>query len=161
MQVLVAYYSKTNHTKILAEAICEGVQQISGVDCIFKPISEVTEGDLLSSQGIIIGSPVYFGLMAAEVKYFFDNHIGLRRRLEGKVGAAFATSGDSSGGKETTILSILQAMLIYGMVICGDPLSATGHYGVACLGKPDIVSKNNGQKLGARVASLTKRLFRE
>ncbi len=35
------------------------------------------------------------------------------------------------------MFSIIQALMIYGMVIVGDPMSATGHYGVSCVGKPD------------------------
>ena len=78
--------------------------------------------------------------------------------MEDKVGAAFATSGDPSGGKETTIMSILQVMLIYGMIIVGDPMSATGHYGTACVGAPDSGTLENGLKLGRRVAELAKKL---
>ena len=74
--------------------------------------------------------------------------------MENKVGAAFATGGHHTGGKETTIMSILQCMLIYGMIIVGDPMSATGHYGVACLGKPDQNALEDAFKLGARVAEL-------
>jgi NAD(P)H dehydrogenase (quinone) len=78
--------------------------------------------------------------------------------MENKVGAAFTTSGDPSGGKETTLLSIIQAMLIYGMIIVGDPLSATGHYGTACVGAPDSATREYGRQLGQRVAQLVKQL---
>jgi len=80
---------------------------------------------------------LYFGTMAAELKAVFDKFVSVRKKMENKVGAAFATSADASGGKETTIMSIIQAMLIYGMVIAGDPLDATGHYGASCVGAPD------------------------
>ena len=75
-----------------------------------------------------------------------------------KIGAAFTTSGDDSGGKETTIMSIIQAMLIYGMIIVGDPLDASGHYGVACTGAPDEQTAVNAAKLGRRVALMVKKL---
>lgn len=78
--------------------------------------------------------------------------------MEGKIGATFATSADPSGGKETTMMSIIQVMLIYGMVIVGDPMSATGHFGTACVGAPDSGSLENGMKLGQRVAELAKKL---
>ena len=78
--------------------------------------------------------------------------------MEGKVGAAFTTSGDPSGGKETTMLSIIQTLLIYGMVIVGDPMSATGHYGVSCVGAPDEKTMENGAKLGKRVAEIAVKL---
>jgi NAD(P)H dehydrogenase (quinone) len=96
--------------------------------------------------------------MAADLKRVFDEFVGTRKRMEDKVGAAFATSGDPSGGKETTIMSIIQALLIYGMAIVGDPMSATGHYGVSCVGAPDKRTEQIAIKLGQRVAELAKRL---
>lgn len=96
--------------------------------------------------------------MAAGLKDIFDKFVGIRSRMENKIGAAFATSGDASGGKETTILSILQAFLIYGMIVTGDPLDATGHYGTSCTGAPDHRSAQNAALLGARVAGLVKKL---
>jgi len=44
------------------------------------------------------------------------------------------------------------------MIIVGDPLSTTGHYGVACTGAPDKKTVDNAAKLGERVASLVKKL---
>jgi NAD(P)H dehydrogenase (quinone) len=158
MQVLVMYYTRSGNTKKLAEHIARGVSEVEGVEAVLKSTSEVSEGDFVSSDGLIAGSPVYFGTMAAEMKDVFDRYVTVRRKMEGKVGAAFATSADPSGGKETTIFSILQAMLIYGMVVAGDPLDATGHYGVSCVGPPDEGILENGRKLGKRVATLVKKL---
>ena len=159
MQILILYYSKSGNTRKLAEAIMKGVKEVEGVSAVFKNTDEVTKEDFVNSDGIIAGSPVYFGLMAAQLKKIFDEYVGIRRKMEGKIGAAFATSGDPSGGKETTMMSIIQALLIYGMVIVGDPLSATGHFGVACVGEPDKEIEDNGMKLGRRVAELAKKLF--
>ena len=158
MQVLVMYYSRSGNTKKLAEVIAKGVEEVEGVKCILKKAPEVTKDDFLNSDGIIAGSPVYFGTMAAELKEVFDKFVGIRRQMEGKIGAAFATAGDSTGGKETTIFSIFQAMLIYGMIIVGDPMDATGHYGIACTGAPDEQTLSNAAKLGKRVALLAKKL---
>ncbi len=158
MQVLVMYCSRTGNTKKLAEAIAEGVREVEDVKCVLKPVSEITKDDFASSDGIIAGSPVYFGVMAAELKEVFDRYVGVRRKMEDKIGAAFATSADPSGGKETTMISIIQAMLIYGMIVVGDPLDASGHYGVACTGAPDQKTAANAAKLGKRVALLVKKL---
>jgi len=158
MQVLVIYYSRTGNTHKLAQAVSEGVESVESVRCLLRSTEEVKREDFVESDGIIAGSPVYFGVMAAELKKVFDDFVSVRRKTENKVGAAFATGGDASGGKETTMMSIIQAMLIYGMIIVGDPMSATGHYGVACLGAPDASARQNGFKLGARVAELVKKL---
>ncbi len=157
MQVLILYYSKGGNTKKLAEEIAKGVQS-TDVTAVLKDTQEVTKDDFLKSSGIIAGSPVYFGVMAAELKKVFDDFVGLRKQMENKVGAAFTTGGHHTGGKETTLMSILTCMLIYGMIIVGDPMSASGHYGVACLGAPDNFAADDGFKLGSRVAELCKKL---
>lgn len=157
MQVLVTYYSRSGNTKKLAGEIAKGVREVGDVKCVLKPVSEVTKDDFIQSDGVIAGSPVYFGTMAAELKEVFDKFVGIRKHMENKIGAAFATSADPSGGKETTIFSIIQAMMIYGMMVVGDPLDATGHYGVSCVGAPDRETSSNAAKLGKRVAFLVKK----
>lgn len=158
MQILILYFSKSGNTRKLAEAIARGVEEVQGVSAVLKKADEVTKEDFVGSDGIIAGSPVYFGVMAADLKRVFDEFVGIRKKMEGKVGAAFATSGDLTGGKETTMMSIIHALLIYGLVIVGDPMSATGHYGVACVGEPDSKTEENGAKLGRRVAEIAKKL---
>lgn len=158
MQVLILYYSKGGNTRKLAERIAEGVRLVSGIEPLLKTTQEVTKEDFVNSAGIIAGSPVYFGAMAWELKRVFDEFVGIRKKMENKVGAVFATSGDPSGGKETTMMSMVQCLLIYGMIVVGDPMDATGHYGVACVGAPDEKIAENARKLGRRVAELCRKI---
>jgi NAD(P)H dehydrogenase (quinone) len=162
MQVLILYHSRSGNTKSLAAEIARGVESVQDIDALMKSVSEVTKEDFLDSDAVIAGSPVYFGSMSAELKKVFDDFIGTRRKMENKIGAAFATSGHPTGGKETTLISIIQAFLIYGMIVVGDPMSASGHYGVAFSGKMDSDVKDIARKLGARVAALAQatRTFR-
>jgi NAD(P)H dehydrogenase (quinone) len=158
MYVLVLYYSKTGNTRKFAEFVAEGVKSVSGMDAVMKSTQEVTKDDFVNAAGIIAGSPVYFGVMAADLKRVFDEFVGVRKQMENKVGAAFATSGFWAGGNETTIMSIIQCLLIYGMIIVGDPMSATGHYGATSVAAPDDKASDTARKLGARVAELCKKL---
>jgi len=143
MQVLVLYFSKGSNTAKLADNIAQGVTA-GGAEAVVRTTAEVTKDDFLNSAGVIAGSPVYFGVMAAELKKIFDDFVSTRRKMENKVGAAFATGGHHTGGKETTMLSILQCMMIYGMIIVGDPMDASGHYGVGCVGAPDKTAADDG-----------------
>ncbi len=158
MQILVLYFSRSGNTRKLAEAVLAGVESVEGVRGVLKDAAGATKEDFLASEGIIAGSPVYFGGMASQLKDVFDRFVAVRQKMGDKIGAAFSTSGDLSGGKETTMLSIIQAFLIYGMIVVGDPLDATGHYGVSCTGAPDENSLENGRKLGKRVAELARKL---
>jgi NAD(P)H dehydrogenase (quinone) len=157
MRILILYYSRGGNTLKLARAIAEGAAG-AGCEPALKSTAEVIPEDFVGAAGIIAGSPVYFGVMAAELKKVFDDFVGVRRKMENKVGAAFATGGHPSGGKETTMFSIIQCMMIYGMIIVGDPMEASGHYGVACDKEPNEIVLNDGRKLGARVARLCRKL---
>src|SRR5207249_12045256 len=85
-------------------------------------VSEVSGPDLFSSDALIVGSPVYWANMSGEVKTFFDNwqfKFGVfpEFKMRNKVGAAFTTGGQVSGGKELTMLTILAAMLGNQMMV--------------------------------------------
>ena len=107
MKILVLYFSKSGNTRRLAEAVVEGVNAITGVEAVLKKTDQVTRDDFLEASAIIAGSPVYFGTMAAQLKQVFDDFISIRKKMENKVGAVFTTSGDVTGGKETTMFSII------------------------------------------------------
>ncbi len=157
-KVLISYSTKGGNTEKLANAIADGVNSVEGFKAILKRAKDTTPQDMVDADGIIIGSPVYFGTMSAEVKDLIDRSVVVRRKLKDKVGAAFTTSGHITGGKETTIFSILYAMLIHEMIIVGDPIEAGGHYGVACTGEPTEGDIENAKKLGIRVCEVIKRL---
>ncbi|MBT8358163.1 MAG: flavodoxin family protein [Desulfobacterales bacterium] len=154
MKILVLYFSKGGNTRRLAEAVAEGVNAIAGAEAVLKKTDQVTKDNFLEASAIIAGSPVYFGTMAAQLKQVFDEFVSVRKKMENKIGAVFSTAGDVTGGKETTMFSIIQALMIYGMIIVGDPMAATGHYGVSCVGQPDEKTLENGRLLGKRVAEL-------
>jgi len=155
-KVLIIYYSRTGHTAKMAEYVEEGLKEEGGVEVERKPVQQVALEELLSADGIIIGSPVYYGTMAAEIKKLIDESVKFHGKLEGKVGGAFASSAGVGGGNETTIIDILKAMLIHGMIIQGS--HHEDHYGPVAIGAPDERSKRNCLELGRNVARLVKRL---
>ena len=155
--VLVSYFSHTGNTAKMAEAVASGAKS-AGVEVKLKKVEETSLDDLKWSDGIIIGSPTYYGQMAAEVKKLFDRSSDVRGQLENKVGAAFTSSASIGGGNQTTLISIIQAMLIHSMIVVGDPMDSGGHYGIIAIGEPNKESLEACRILGARVAQLVTRL---
>jgi NAD(P)H dehydrogenase (quinone) len=51
MQVLVIYYSKSGNTKRLVEEVVKGVQQVNGMGCVLKSVSEVNKDDFVNQGG--------------------------------------------------------------------------------------------------------------
>jgi len=155
-KILVVYDSKTGHTEKMALAVAEGVKQVKGVDVEVKKVNQTSLEDLLRADGIIMGSPTYYGQMSAKLKAFIDKSVKIQGKLTGKVGAAFTSSGGTASGAETTLFSILQAMLIHGMVIQGRAHSK--HYGAAAVGTPKSAELKLCNELGKRTASLVIKL---
>jgi NAD(P)H dehydrogenase (quinone) len=121
-----------------------------------KKAEETKTDDLLAADGIIMGSPVYFGQMSAKLKALIDESIKVHKKLTGKVGAAFTSSGGTASGGETTLLSILQVMLVHGMIVQGR--ADDKHYGVAVTGSPEKADLADCEMLGERVAALVLKL---
>jgi NAD(P)H dehydrogenase (quinone) len=159
--VLVTFHSGSGNTEKMAQGVADGAKGVAGTTVVLKRVGDVAAGDLLSSDAVIIGSPVYFANMSGEVKTFFDNW-GLKfglfqdRKMRNKVGAAFATGASVSNGKEVTMLTILAAMLINQMVV----VSGGGGFGASATTGPDspgIDEKEvaEARELGRRVAEFT------
>jgi len=156
-KVLIFYYSRGGATAEMAKYVAEGARDVAGAQVALKPLHEVAPKDLLDYDALICGSPTYYGLMAGDLKTFFDNTVSLHGQLEGKVGGAFTSSVNLAGGNETTILSILEVMLIHGMIIQGT--SDRDHYGPVALGAPDQRAIEECRKLGKNVANLAAKLY--
>lgn len=153
--VLIVYYSRTGNTKKMAELIEEGVKK-SRAEVVLKSVEDTKVNDLLSADAIIMGSPVYYGGMASPLKKLLDDSVPHHGDLDGKIGGAFSSSANIGGGNETTILDILNALLIHGMIIQGDPNG--DHYGPVSIGKPDKRVEDECLRFGQRIAQLTKLL---
>jgi len=154
-KILVIYHSRTGHTRAMAESVAAGAQA-EGATVELKKVQEVKAEEMLAADGIVVGSPVYYGLPSAEIKALFDESVAFHGKLRGKVGGAFASSGVLGGGNETTILAIIKMMLIHGMIVQGNHKGA--HYGPAAVGAPDETALAQCRELGQRVAQLAARL---
>jgi NAD(P)H dehydrogenase (quinone) len=156
-KVLIIYHTRSGNTEKLAKIIEEGIKS-EGVETVLKKVQEVEPKEMIEYDGIIIGSPVYYGTMASEIKKLFDDSVKFHGSLDGKAGAAFSSSANIAGGNETTILDILAAMLIHGMIIQGDPKG--DHYGSVSISTPDERTKLNAVRQGQRIAKLVKQVVK-
>ncbi len=153
---LVTYYSRSGNTKQMAKAIADAMSA-ADLPTKCKSIEDLSLDELQAADAIVVGSPTYYGRMAGVVASFFDESVARHGKLDGKVAAAFSSSSNIGGGNETTVLSIIETMLIHGMVVQGDPQG--DHYGPVSIGKPDERVLRQCERRGRRVAELTKKLF--
>jgi NAD(P)H dehydrogenase (quinone) len=139
-KVLVLYYSTYGHIETMANAIAEGVRQ-RGAQVDIKRVPELVPADIAKNShfkidqpapiaaiadlanydAIIVGTGTRFGRMSSQMANFLDQAGGLwaTGALNGKVGAAFTSTGTQHGGQEATLFSIITNLLHFGMVIVG------------------------------------------
>ncbi|MDH5740508.1 MAG: NAD(P)H-dependent oxidoreductase [Nitrospira sp.] len=166
IKILVTYHSLSGHTERMAEAVVAGAKSVAGAQVVLKRVGHVTAEDLFSADAVIVGSPVYWSNMSGEVKTFFDNwqfKFGVfpEFKMKNKVGAAFATGGQVSSGKEVTMLTILAAMLGNQMIV----VSGGGAFGASATTEGDSPGIDEQEladatALGRRVANVTKLIRR-
>jgi len=99
--ILIVYHSQSGNTRKMAEKAAEGARSIEDVAVFLKMASEATLEDLLACDGLVIGSPEYFGYMAGMVKDFFDRtYYEARHRKEifKKPYAVFISAGNDGTG---------------------------------------------------------------
>src|SRR4030067_264233 len=109
-KILICYYSRSGNTKKMAYLIQNGVME-EDVEVDTKDVKEVRADDLKDYDGIIIGSPTYYGGPAAQVKDLVDNSVKYHGKLQDKVGGAFSSSSNIGGGDETTVMAIREGRL--------------------------------------------------
>ncbi|HBG28458.1 MAG: hypothetical protein A2Y10_10835 [Planctomycetes bacterium GWF2_41_51] len=154
---LVIYFSKSGNTKKMAEIIAKSMNDSSlPTEC--KAVEKTIVDDLLEADAIVIGSPTYYGQMAAPIMQLLTDSVTKHGSLAGKIGGAFASSANIGGGNETTIMGILEAMLIHGMIVPGEAMG--DHYGPVSINKPDERVETQCKRAGKKIADLTKILFK-
>jgi NAD(P)H dehydrogenase (quinone) len=164
IRILVTYHSLSGNTERMAEAVVSGAKELSGTQVVMKRVGQVTADDLFASDAIVVGSPVYWSNMSGEVKTFFDNwqfKFGVfpEFKMKDKIGAAFATGGQLSSGKEVTMLTILAAMLGNQMIV----VSGGGAFGASATTEGDSPGVDNkeladARSLGRRVAEVAAKM---
>lgn len=102
--ILVIYHSLGGRNRKMAMAVAEGVQSMEDAQAVLKDACDAGLDDLLACDGIIIGSPEYFGYMSGAVKDFFDRtYEQARGKVFRKPYALFVNAGNDGSGARTHI----------------------------------------------------------
>jgi len=155
VKAVVLYYTRTGVTEKMAQTIAKALQE-EGIPTDLFTVEHFPLDTLPSYDLIVVGSPTYYGTMAAAVKKFLDESVRFHGDLEGKIGGAFASSANPAGGNETTVLSILEALLIHGMIVKG--MSEGSHYGPVAIEDFDKRAEEECKAYARDLAQLAKAL---
>ncbi|MFU8817858.1 MAG: NAD(P)H:quinone oxidoreductase [Pseudomonadales bacterium] len=192
--VLILFYSRGGGTANLARHVARGVRSQGTFEARLRtvpPLSAATEqtmppipdegavycskDDLAGCSALALGSPAYFGNMAAPLKHFIDatGDLWMSHRLAGKPAAVFCSSGTLHGGQETTLMSMMVPLFHHGMLLLGLPYTEPLLHATTSGGTPYGASHVSGEEaqpalddaekqlafaLGSRLAGVAGRL---
>lgn len=170
--ILVLYYSRHGAIKNMAQQLARGIEKVTGMQARIRTVPDVsavsvatsdsapTDGapyasleDLRECSGIALGSPAYFGNMAAPMKHFLDSTtaLWLSGDLVGKPAAVFTSSSSQHGGQESTLLAMMLPLLHHGMLLMGIPFThaelSTTQRGGTPYGASHVAGDDNDQPL--------------
>lgn len=181
--ILVLYYSRHGAIENMAQQIARGIEKVDGMQARIRTVPNVSVvsaatsdaippqgapyaslNDLRECSGVALGSPAYFGNMAAPLKHFLDSttSLWLSGDLVGKPAAVFTSSSAQHGGQESTLLAMMLPLLHHGMLLMGIPfthaeLNMTQRGGTP-YGASHVAGDNNDQPLNREEKSLCQTL---
>jgi multimeric flavodoxin WrbA len=127
-KILIVYHSQTGNTQKMAEAVAEGAGQIEGASVDLKRAGDTTAEDLLSADGIAIGTPENFGYMAGMVKDFFDRTFyPAHEKVFRKPYVVFVCAGNDGTGALRAVERIAlgyKFKTVYNPVVCKGKVTA-------------------------------------
>lgn len=195
-EILVLYYSRDGAVQDMARQIARGIESTQDMQARLRTVPAISDNlekkqpavpdqgspyvtldDLDECAGLALGSPAYFGNMAAPLKYFFDSTtpVWITGKLSGKPAAVFTASSTQHGGQESTLLNMMVPLLHHGMIILGLPYAEAALESTAMGGSPYGASHISGAKhqnkldenektlclaLGKRLAETAKKLLK-
>mgnify|MGYP001165155040 CR=1 FL=1 len=115
---------------MLANDIAKGIEA-SGGSVSVKSCDDATSRDVLEAEnGLIIGSPVFFGNPSYSTLQFVENVLGPfweNRTLAGRCGGVFSTGGGIHQGTESVMISLTRSLLAFGYRMVTPDVTQSGY----------------------------------
>lgn len=160
LKIAIIYHSKIKNTKEIAEIISEGVKEIEGIEVMAMHLDNIDYEFVKEAKAVIFGTPTYYANMSWQLKKWFDESRDCK--LEGKIGAVFATEDYLGGGADTALLTMINHLMVKGMLVYSGG-SALGHpyihLGIVTIKNGDEAQRERAKIFGKRIAQKTKDLF--
>ena len=128
-------------------------------DDLDEVLAKITATDC---AGIVIASPVYFGLPSARCVAMIDRLSPIRRvwGLKNKILGLVVVSSARNGGQETVIHAMTNSLVAQQMILAVDG-TPTSHWGGTLWNQNDTVANDEfgtstAKNLGTRIAELAK-----
>jgi NAD(P)H dehydrogenase (quinone) len=169
VRILIAYHSETGNTEKMAASVRDGAASVGGAAVTLRKVADVSDDDIRTADGIVLGTPVQWANLSASAKRFLDRVADVLGKAgktygEGRTAGVFCTAGSPSNGQEMARLGAITAFLAMRFVIVGGVNSADfGTLGPQAVtgGSPPGVAggdRADARRFGERFTRVTLRL---
>jgi len=160
--ISIIYFSENGSTKALADVVASGAKKVDGTDVRIFSLENIDYDYLQKSDAVIFGTPTYYANTCWQLKKWFDE--SKPYNLEGKIGGVFVTAQYVQGGADIAALTIIQHMMVKGMLVYSGG-SALGkpyiHLAPVAINGNDETNESMCDVFGQRIAQKAKDIFGE
>jgi len=124
-KIAVVYHSGFGHTKLQAEAVAKGAEEVADTVLLLDVETAAEQIDELdNAAGIIFGCPTYMGNVSADMKKFQEKAAAkwFSMAWKDKVAGAFTNASSFSGDKLNTLIGLTINALQHGMIYVGTAM---------------------------------------
>ncbi|MCU0861683.1 MAG: flavodoxin family protein [Methanomassiliicoccales archaeon] len=138
---------------------CEACAECGkGGRCVIEDDMQPIFPRLVGADVVVIGSPIYFGMVSAQTKALLDRTYFLSksgRKLEGKVGAVITVGGRA--GHELSAAYLMDFMTLQGMILPGRAFAQSYSRELGAAAKEEKALRD-ARSLGERTVKLALKL---
>ena len=160
IKVAIIYHSGFGHTKLQAEAVARGAENVEDVDVVLFTVAQAGEDiDILDdADAIIFGCPTYMGNVSADMKKFQEIAASkwFSMSWKNKIAGAFTNSSSFAGDKFNTLSSLMLNSMQHGMIYVGTglfPAADMPESMESIEGPPSTAMNRNGSSIGPAASS--------
>ncbi len=122
VQIAVVFHSEKGHTRVVAEAVAQGVDDVEGAQATLMAVATVDWPLLAACDAIIFGCPTFMGSVSAAFKAFMEassSRAWAGQAWKDKLAAGFTNSAGHSGDKLNTLVQLAVFAAQHGMLWIG------------------------------------------
>ena len=109
--LLIVFHTGGVKTAQMAEAVERGARSQEGVRVVMRRCAEAGAEDVLSADGLILGTPENFGYMSGMMKDFLERiFYACEGKIEGRPWALFVSAGQDGTGAVTSVERIVTGL---------------------------------------------------
>lgn len=136
---------------------CNGCFACRSGDCVHDDDIGPILDSMLESRCVLLGSPVYMGMVTGQMKVLMDRSVAVRVRgyqLSGRLGAGISCGGFRNGGQELTLQNMHTYFLQQDMSAVADGPKFS-HSGAAIVGKAkdDAIGLQTVANIAAKIVA--------